>query len=138
MQSALPPPAVIAPGVLEPLDAVPVVTPHADPFGLVRRDLDAASREAFAVVAIVDLADDVLPANHPCRCVCRIDGRLALCEVAGREAVQIGQPVSFVEAGELATQILGGESRAATAPHALRTLALAYIAALAEAERGRR
>lgn len=116
-----------------PTEAVPIVMPTADPFGLIRHGLDDPAM--FKIVAIIDTSGEPRSAAEPLRCVCRTaDGHLVLAEVAGREAVQIGAPVSFWEAGELATNLLGLESPALPTPHIVRTLAMAYLAALAVAE----
>jgi hypothetical protein len=106
-----------------------------DPFGIVTHMLPGEIREMCEI-------DDGDGIKHPLKCRRAVfvngDGELFLADVSGQEAVQIGQRVTFGDAGEIATGVLLGASRARTAPLCVHTLALGYMAALAEVERLRR
>lgn len=124
-----------APATAHDTITVPIDIHHPDPFGVPRRALSPAEQESGTVVAEIERGVDPL---EPVRAIVRLaGGRLGLCDISGVEASLIGVPVTYAEAGELATQVLAGSSRARTAPVVVHTLALAFLAALAEAERRR-
>lgn len=106
-----------------------------DPFGIVTHMLPGEIREMCEI-------DDGDGIRHPLKCRRAVfvngAGELFLADVSGQEAVQIGERVTFGDAGEIATGVLLGASRARTAPLCVHTLALGYMAALAEVERLRR
>lgn len=113
-----------------------------DPFGLGRFPIPADLQEGTqALRHIADIvAGDPTDPNAPSstRAIYQDkDGRLMLAEISAFEQVTIGVPISFADAGELATAVLAGDSTAITAPLVAHTLALAYIGALVAAERQR-
>jgi hypothetical protein len=106
-----------------------------DPFGLITHMLPGELRQMCEI-------DDGDGIKHPLKCrravFINARGELFLADVAGQEAVQIGERVTFADAGEIAVGVLLGASRARTAPLCVHTLALGYMAVLAEVERLRR
>jgi hypothetical protein len=106
-----------------------------DPFGIVTHMLPGELRQMCEI-------DDGDGIKHPLKCrravFINAGGELFLADVSGDEAVQIGERVTFADAGEIAVGVLLGASRARTAPLCVHTLALGYMAALAEVERLRR
>jgi hypothetical protein len=106
-----------------------------DPFGLITHMLPGELREMCEI-------QDGDGVQHPLKARRAVfingSGELFLADVSGQEAVQIGQRVTFGDAGEIATAVLLGASRARTAPLCVHTLALGYMAALAEVDRLRR
>jgi hypothetical protein len=106
-----------------------------DPFGLVTHMLPGELRQMCEI-------DDGDGIKHPLKCrravFINARGEVFLADVSGQEAVQIGERVTFADAGETAMGVLLGSSRARTAPLCVHTLALGYMAALAEVERLRR
>jgi hypothetical protein len=109
-----------------------------DPFAHDRAPVDPHLQQLARVICSFEPQDKVLGPFDPSRCICRLpDGKMILSDVTARSVSQIGPSITYAEAGELATQVVMGSSPASTFPHVVHMLAIAYLAALAEAEQRR-
>lgn len=111
--------------------------PGVIPFGVTRRRLDDS--EPLIPIKSLEPRDTVAEPDAPSRTIFRRvrDGKLIFVEVNEREAVQIGIGTTFTEAQELALSVLGSAhaARDLTLTGALQILAVALLAAQAQAER---
>lgn len=121
---------------------VEILSPaDADPFSLKDGQLvpPAALDGRAPIIAIADVTDEDghdVGKDGTQRTICRGPaGHYHLIDVGPDGCRVVGAPITFAMASDIAAAILAGNQRVATAPGAINLLALAFLAALAEARR---